>query len=109
MVESVPDGSLDVLFIDGNHYYGPAFLDACVWLRKVKYPEGAIVFNDYDHISWPDVKRVVDTFAAHAGASVRMMDGTNAFILASEMNLVGVKRLCDSRVHAGYLYLSSTE
>lgn len=42
----VPDGSLDFVFIDGNHVYDAVTEDLAVWTPKVK-PGGVVAGHDY--------------------------------------------------------------
>jgi len=45
MVSQIPDCSLDVVYIDGNHCYSSVFEDICLWISKLK-PDGIISGHD---------------------------------------------------------------
>lgn len=49
-----PPKSIDLLFLDGSHYYKDVKRDIKLWLPKVK---GVIAGHDYDN---PEVKKAVD-------------------------------------------------
>jgi hypothetical protein len=53
------DGSVDLVFIDGDHSYEGCKRDNSAWKRKVK-PGGWIGGHDYAHPDQGDVKRAVD-------------------------------------------------
>jgi glycosyltransferase involved in cell wall biosynthesis len=55
----VPDGSLDLCFIDADHSYEGVVNDLARWVPKVK-PGGIIGGHDYNGTSWPGVRRAVD-------------------------------------------------
>lgn len=56
------DGSVDFLFIDGDHTYDGVGKDIRRWLPKMR-PNSVIAGHDYD---WSEVKRAVDElFADH--------------------------------------------
>ena len=59
------DGSLDWVYIDGNHFYEFVKVDLELWSRKLK-PGGLLTGDDYrDGGGWDGgVKRAVDEFAA---------------------------------------------
>lgn len=57
--EGVPDGSLDMVFIDGDHSARGVSQDIEAWLPKVRRG-GWIGGHDYDHPLLPWVKEVVD-------------------------------------------------
>jgi SAM-dependent methyltransferase len=57
------DGSLDFVFLDGNHTYESVTEDLSVWWPKIK-PGGFLGGHDYDS-HWPDVVRAVDDFFGH--------------------------------------------
>jgi predicted O-methyltransferase YrrM len=52
--------SYDVLIIDGDHSYAGVEADFTNYLSAVK-KGGYIIFDDYDALEWPDIKRFVDT------------------------------------------------
>ncbi len=52
------DGSLDLVYIDGNHGYLDVLEDIAAWLPKVK-PGGLLAGHDYDQIRRPGVPRAV--------------------------------------------------
>lgn len=56
---TIPDGSLDFVFIDGDHSYEGCSKDIALWISKVK-PGGFISGHDYDHPKLPGVKKAVD-------------------------------------------------
>lgn len=60
-VASIPDSSLDFVFIDADHSYEGCKADIEAWLPKVK-PGGFISGHDYDNTDFPcfGVKRAVD-------------------------------------------------
>jgi predicted O-methyltransferase YrrM len=51
------DGSVDMVFIDGNHDKQPFLEDLAAWLPKTRK---MICGHDYDAVGWPEVKEVVD-------------------------------------------------
>jgi hypothetical protein len=55
----VEDGSLDLVFVDGDHSEAGCRSDIAAWLPKVKRG-GWISGHDYDHPDQGDVKKVVD-------------------------------------------------
>jgi len=52
-----PFGSVDMVFVDGDHLAPGVKADADAWLEHV---HGIIAFHDYTRKEWPDVKEVVD-------------------------------------------------
>ena len=54
---NIKDGSLDFVFIDGDHSYQGTKLDIELWIKKVK-PGGWIGGHDYKHKSRPDLAGV---------------------------------------------------
>lgn len=64
--KSIPDGSLDFVYIDGNHAYAPVLLDMDSWFPKVKSGGvfgGHDYGNDTNWPNWTEVKRAVDRWA----------------------------------------------
>lgn len=57
--DQVPNGSLDFVFIDGDHSYIGCMADIIAWLPKVK-PGGWIGGHDYAHPEQGNVKGAVD-------------------------------------------------
>ena len=55
------DGSLDIVYIDGDHTYEAVVKDLAAWYPKVK--KGGIICGD--DIGWPGVKKAVDEFFIH--------------------------------------------
>jgi hypothetical protein len=75
----VPDGSLDWVYIDGNHLFDHVIADLTIWTPKVK-PGGFVSGHDYkDYANKPfiQVKRAVDQYT-----SEREIDPW--FVLANE-------------------------
>lgn len=64
--EQLADGSLDFVFIDGDHTYVSASQDIALWYPKVR-SGGMISGHDYrwigEGVKMPEVKRAVDEFA----------------------------------------------
>lgn len=54
--KQIPDGSLDMVFIDADHTYQGCLADIQNWTPKVR-KDGLICGHDYN---WPSVKRAVD-------------------------------------------------
>ena len=63
MARFIPDNSLDLCFIDGNHAYGPVLEDMDAWWPKVR-PGGIFSGHDYGDDTnpphWCEVKSAVD-------------------------------------------------
>lgn len=57
------DGSVDLIFIDGDHQYGSVRQDLNTWYPKIR-PGGLMIGDDY---AWPGVERAVKEFSAHQG------------------------------------------
>jgi predicted O-methyltransferase YrrM len=64
------DGSIDLLFIDGDHSYGGCRADILCWTDKMA--EGSVMlFHDCDETS-PGVVRAVNEFASRFGYQVEL-------------------------------------
>jgi hypothetical protein len=61
---NVPDGSLDFIYVDGNHLFDHVIADLTAWAPKVR--TGGFVaghdYKDYENKSFIQVKRAVDQF-----------------------------------------------
>ena len=55
------DGSLDIVFIDGDHSYEACLADLRAWLPKVR-SGGVICGHDYGHPKIGKVKKAVDEY-----------------------------------------------
>lgn len=55
-----------LLFIDADHTRDSVQKDIDAWGPKL-LPNGIVVFHDYEHSEWPDVKVVADEWAARNG------------------------------------------
>jgi SAM-dependent methyltransferase len=55
------DGSIDFVFLDGDHGYEAVLRDLCAWYPKVR-PGGHLAGHDYDNPQFPGVRRAVDEF-----------------------------------------------
>jgi len=53
------DKPIDFLFVDADHTRAGVIKDIELWKPHVKHG-GFILFHDYDHGFWPDIKPVVD-------------------------------------------------
>lgn len=65
--KEIPDKSLDVVFIDGNHAYSNVLEDLDAWIPKLR--SGGLLAGDdyYNDTKWPnfcEVKRAVDRWMA---------------------------------------------
>jgi predicted O-methyltransferase YrrM len=58
IANQIDDGSVDLVYIDGDHTYEAVLRDLNAWVPKIK--KGGIVCGD--DIGWPDVKKAVDEF-----------------------------------------------
>jgi predicted O-methyltransferase YrrM len=58
VAEQIGDGSVDLVYIDGDHTYDGVMRDLNAWVPKIK--KGGIVCGD--DIGWPGVKKAVDEF-----------------------------------------------
>jgi len=76
-LDDIPDGSLDFVYIDGNHKYGYVAMDLMQWSKKVR-KGGIIAGHDYYDIKGSrknrGVKHAVDGF-------VKAFDIENLYIL----------------------------
>ncbi|MCF7223770.1 class I SAM-dependent methyltransferase [Marilutibacter chinensis] len=66
---NVPDASIDVVYIDGDHSYEQVKNDILLYQPKLQ-PGGYLCGHDYSE-SWPGVVRAVDEFAAERNLDVR--------------------------------------
>lgn len=60
MAKLVPDHSLTLVNIDGDHSYGGVVSDIYAWFPKLK-PGGVMAFHDYENTNY-GVKRAVNEF-----------------------------------------------
>lgn len=68
MASAVPDGSLDLLYLDGDHSYEGVTIDLTVWTPKVK-PGGIVAGHDYLNPAY-GVRRAVLDFPNHGMVTV---------------------------------------
>jgi hypothetical protein len=57
------DGSVDFVFLDGDHGYEPLKCDLAAWFPKVK-PGGVLAGHDYVNDDFPGVRQAADEFFA---------------------------------------------
>lgn len=65
----VPDGSLDFVYVDGNHELDFVLEDLATWTAKIR-PGGILAGHDYSDVArkpFIQVKAAVDTFTAERG------------------------------------------
>ena len=67
------EGSLDFVFIDGNHSYEFVREDIASWFPIIKR-NGLFSGHDYGNEEFPGVKRAVDEFARSKGLRVKVYD-----------------------------------
>jgi hypothetical protein len=58
------DGSVDFVFVDGDHGYEPLKRDLAAWFPKVR-PGGTLAGHDYVNADFPGVRRAADEFFGH--------------------------------------------
>ena len=64
------DGSVDLLYLDGNHSYNEVIKDLNAWLPKIK-DGGSIIGDDW---TWKTVKKAVLDFAELKGLKVNVSE-----------------------------------
>lgn len=67
--ELMPDGSLDLVFIDGDHTYHAVRSDLNAWWPKLKGTGGIMCGDDY-RPKLPGVKKAVDEWAQQNGHEI---------------------------------------
>lgn len=65
MSVQVPDNSLGLVYLDGDHSYEGVVLDINVWVRKL-VNGGILASHDYDHREY-GVKKAMDEYAKENG------------------------------------------
>jgi predicted O-methyltransferase YrrM len=75
--QNFADGSIDLLFIDGDHSYEGCLADLSHWYPKVK-PDGVILGHDYD---WDTVRAAAQDFSRQHGFRLQEMEGGAMFLL----------------------------
>lgn len=78
-VKDVPDGSLDFVFIDGNHVFDAVMQDLTLWAPKVR-PGGVVAGHDYRVFANKPTIHVVD--AVNAFTKAQCIDPW--FVLAAD-------------------------
>ena len=71
--------SLDLVYLDANHYEPHVRADIAAWRTKIKQ-HGLLAFHDYGHSEFPGVKNAVDSVLGTPHATY--IDGTCAFRMA---------------------------
>ena len=74
--EPKPELPLDVLFIDGNHFYPEVKNDLNTWGPKVK-PGGLILCHDADTPSFPGVRMAIDEYCAERNLKHELRKGSH--------------------------------
>lgn len=78
-VVNVP-GQIDFFYIDGNKNIQAIWDDMTYWYPKLN--EGGIMFiHDYNHVSYPHIKKLVDRFTAPLGVKVQVTPGDVAYLI----------------------------
>ena len=67
------DGSLDFVFLDGNHDYDYVKNELAAWYPKVR-PGGIFCGHDYGKRIWPGVKKAVDEYFSQAEKQIQKID-----------------------------------
>ena len=60
-VHDFEDGSIDYVFIDGNHRFDYVMLDIIFWAQKVRRG-GIVACHDYYNFRWSGVVKAVDAY-----------------------------------------------
>jgi hypothetical protein len=70
----IPDGSLDWVYVDGDHLYSAVRDDLVTYAKKLK-PGGILAGDDYGVVGWWEdgVRRAVDEFAATCPAELEVI------------------------------------
>jgi len=68
----IPDGSLDFVFIDGNHAFDYVMQDLTLWMPKVK-PGGILSGHDYHRFTRPPYRHI------------QVIEAVNAFVAQHEI------------------------
>lgn len=71
MAEYVPEESLGMLYLDGDHSYGGVMADLAAWYAKV-VPGGIIAGHDYLNESY-GVKKAIDVFCEYRKHEVHLI------------------------------------
>eukprot|EP00929_Paragymnodinium_shiwhaense_P065561 TRINITY_DN32850_c0_g2_i1.p1 TRINITY_DN32850_c0_g2~~TRINITY_DN32850_c0_g2_i1.p1 ORF type:complete len:421 (+),score=70.62 TRINITY_DN32850_c0_g2_i1:86-1348(+) len=75
-VDMIAEGSLDLVFIDGDHAYDAVSRDLLEWLPKVR-PGGILAGHDYS-LGFPDVVRAAHEFTEKTGLQL-VIGGADCF------------------------------
>lgn len=79
--QNVKDGSIDVVYIDGDHSYESVLQDCELWYPKIK-SGGFLCGHDYSsHTKWKDVKRAVDVFLKENNLSIHKQYCDTSFMI----------------------------
>lgn len=85
--KQVPDGSLDWVFIDANHAYGPVLADMDAWFPKLR-SGGLFSGHDYGHDTrwphWCEVKPAVDRWMQEHNIPFRVTECSSWWALKPE-------------------------
>ena len=73
--EQIPDESLDLVFIDGDHRYDAVTNDLNFWLKKLR-PGGWLLGDDYQSCC-PETKQAVDDFSKSMNLDLELLYKTN--------------------------------
>jgi len=72
----VGEGSLDLVFIDGDHSYEAARRDIDIWCMKLKQGHGSIICGHDYSSQFPGVIKAVDEWAQEMEYPVHFLPGT---------------------------------
>lgn len=87
-LKTFKDGSIDLVYIDGDHTYEGVKLDLDLAWQKIK-PSGYIMLDDYHRRGWwgDGVLRAVHEFIGQQSASLRIQDVLGAQIALQKLDL----------------------
>ena len=71
----IPDGSLDFVYIDGNHEYDFAMLDTILWTPKVR--DGGIISGHDYRRGFYGVKPAIDDYVKYHGIKLHTIPRRN--------------------------------
>jgi hypothetical protein len=76
--EQIPDGSIDAVFIDGDHSYEAVSKDLAFWWKKLR--NGGWLLGDDYKSCFPSTTKAVDDFCAQNNLSIEFLTKPNSTV-----------------------------